>query len=226
MAHFLKCPACGHKHRASNDRVGKKLMCSKCNEVFPFSPTPATAAPSSPPEGPGATLGLQFVKKAMGDPSAALDGALPGAASGLLAGIFGALVVGLVRGESVGEIVAKILLGFVVGFGMGTFLGAILGAYGRRHRPDLRIEPGRALLAGGAVIGSLVVALVENFRWIPVGAGLGAIGAVLWTWLCNRLEAAVHAPERLKADESFPNDDLEETNGRWFERPNSRYPGN
>jgi hypothetical protein len=205
MAHLLKCPACGHQHRVSEDQRRKKIICAECEEVFPFSSTQAAAKPS-PPTGSDEAFWSKSLKKVLGDPSAALDGALPGAISGVVVGVLGAISVGIFTGEPVGELIGAILVGFVVGFGVGTLLGAALGVCARRFRPAMRIELGLPVLCGGAVIGAIVAAIVEGLRWLPLGAGIGAAGAVLWPLLCSRVETAANEPEDRMTENAFTND--------------------
>jgi hypothetical protein len=148
-----------------------------------------------------------LLKKTLGDPTAAVDGSIPGAISGVFAGVLIAILAGILSGEAGGETVAKVLLGFVVGFGVGTLLGATLAAVGRRFRPNFQIRPGFALVAAGAVIGSLVAAIAGASRWIALGGVLGGVGANLWPLLCRHVESAISCPpSRLNLDE----DDLRE----------------
>jgi hypothetical protein len=39
-----------------------------------------------------------------------------------------------------------------------------------------------------------VVLIVEDYRWIPLGAGFGALGANLWVVLCSRVESVANPP--------------------------------
>jgi hypothetical protein len=210
----------------SNERLGKKLTCMACDERFTLSPGEARAESSSQPAAEAdETWGPKLLQKALGDPSAVLDGVIPGAVSGVVAGVFVALLVGILTGEAVGETVFKVLFGFVTGFVVGTLLGAILGVGGRRIRPDVQIKSGFALLVGGAVIGGLVAVIVEPFRWLPLGAGLGAVGAHLWALLCRRVESAAAPPGRKTWEEDFLSDDDERPNRRHSRQTSSRYSG-
>jgi hypothetical protein len=207
MANHFTCPACGHQHQVVEERLGKRLKCTACGAVLKLSP--GKAVPESPPQPAaeaGETVGPGLLKKALGDPSAALEGSVPSAISGVLAGVLVALLAGILRGETFGETVGNALLGFVIGCGLGTLLGAILGAAGRRLRPDFQSKAGFARPVGGALIGCLVVAIVVGFRWVPLGAGLGAVGAKLWTLLCDRVESATNAPGRINLEECLSDD--------------------
>jgi hypothetical protein len=195
MAHLFKCPACGHRHRVSDDWLGKPLVCTRCGEVIrlPSSQDLAHSLSQSATKAEGGMLS-KLLTKAPGEPSAALEGSIRGAISGLLAGTLVPVVAGILFRKGVGDIVNDILPECVIGFGVGALLGAILGVAGRRLRPDFPTKSGPAQLAGGAVIGSLVAAIIQDFRWIPLGAGIGAVGAKLWPLPGSRVGAAPNLP--------------------------------
>jgi hypothetical protein len=124
-----------------------------------------------------------------------------------LAGVLGALFVGIVTGEDVGVVTAKVLLGFVGGFGVGTLGGMVLVAIGRRIQINFRIEPGFLSVITGALIGAVVTLLFENKYWIPLGAGLGAVGVTVWPLLFKRLEEKLNPPNPVPIEEdSFQED--------------------
>jgi hypothetical protein len=195
MAHLFKCPACGHRLRVSDDWLGKPLVCTRCSEVIRL-PSREDLAHSLSQSATKANEGAlsKLLRKAPGESSAALEGSIRGAISGLLAGTLVRLFADLLFRKAVGNIVSDILHEFVIGFGLGALLGAILGVAGRRLRPDFPTKSGPALLAGGAVIGSLVAAIILDFRWIPFGAGIGAVGAKLWPLRGSRVSAAPSPP--------------------------------
>jgi hypothetical protein len=194
---------CGHKHRVSDDRLGKKIKCMACDEVFRLSPSKAISeSPPQPAKDADEPLGRRLVKKALGDPSAALDGCIPGAIGGVLAGMVVPVFAGIFTSEEGGGIIGKAFLGFLIGFGIGVVVGAVWGAGGRRFVPGFQVKPGRALLGAGAVIGTIVAVIAEHdWRWIPLGAIVGAAGAYLWVVVCNRVEAAMNAPGPMSAEE-------------------------
>ena len=204
MAHLFKCPACGHKHSVSEDWLGKVLVRTRCSEVIqlPSSQDLADSLSQSAKKAEEGALS-KLLKKAPGEPSAALEGSIPGAISGILAGTLVPLLGGIFFRKAVGRIVSEILFGAVIGFGLGALLGAILGVAGRRIRPDFPPKSGRVLLAGGAVIGSLVAVILQDFRWIPLGAGIGAVGPKLWPLPGSRVGAAANPP-RHKTPEEDP----------------------
>jgi len=182
MKHLRNCPTCGQAHRVTKERLGKRQKCIECGYLYVLSPS-AAIAESAPPSvdqdldrSPRFNL---FDLKAWGDPSAALEGAIPGAIAGIVSGVIGPFVAGILSGWPPGEIIGSALIGFMIGFGVGALLGAILGARGRRRRPDFRIEPGLHLYLCGAAIGSITVLGSMNWRWIPVGAAIGVVGAIL-----------------------------------------------
>jgi hypothetical protein len=208
MAHLFKCPACGHRHQVSDDWLGKVLVCTRCSEIIRL-PSSQDLADSSSPSAKKADGGAlaRLLTKAPGEPSAALEGAIRGAVSGLLAGTLVPLLEDLLLQKAIGDIFSEVLYGCVVGFGLGTLLGAILAVTGRRIRPDFPSKSGPALLVGGAVIGSLVAAILQYFLWIPVGAAIGAVGARLWPLVgsragaggkpaCHRTPEGHHGPRR------------------------------
>jgi hypothetical protein len=204
MAHLFKCPACGHKHHVSDDWLGKVLVCTRCSEVIPLPSSQDLAdslSHSATKADEGALARLRT--KAPDGPSAALEGAIPGAVSGLLAGTLVPLLEDLLLQKAIGDIVSEVLYGCVVGFGLGTLLGAILAVAGRSIRPDFPTRSGPALLAGGAVIGGLVVAILQDYLWIPVGAAIGAVGARLWPLVGSRV-AAGGKPARHRTPEGHP----------------------
>jgi hypothetical protein len=166
-----------------------------------------------------------LLKKALGDPSAALDGSIPGAISGILSGVVVALLAGILRAEAVGEIVGKVLLGFVIGCGLGTLLGAILAAASRRVRPYLQSKEEIIRLVGGALTGCMVVVIVGGYPWAPLRAGVGAVGVKLWALLCDRVEAAAAPPARMDLEEECPGGDDERTDRRPCRQATSRSSG-
>src|SRR6516165_4387080 len=117
MAHLFPCPACGHKHRVSDNLVGRKVKCTACDAVFRLSPGQALAEPPPAAKAAEAGWGTRLLHKVMDDPSAALDGAIAGAIGGVLAGVVVAVPAGIVSGEAAGETVVRVLLGFVLGIG-------------------------------------------------------------------------------------------------------------
>jgi hypothetical protein len=225
MPHQARCPTCGHKQRIDDDRSGKKMMCVECEEILRCPPKESTVEPPDPGPGADEARGLKLLKRALGNPAAALDGALPGAASGLLAGVLGTALVGFFTAASVGEIIATMLLGFVIGFGVGTTLGAVFGVWARRLRPDLRIEAGFRLLAGGAVIGSVVVGVVAGLRWLALGAAIGSVGALLWPLLCSRVETAQSPWKPGTSEEDFPREDTTRTDRIYYIEAEPRQNG-
>jgi hypothetical protein len=202
MKRLLKCPFCGHAFRVSENRLGKGLRCPKCDEEFKSI---VPDAPSKPESGGKAPAGRKFLGISVGDPSVVLEGSVPGAIGGLLAGVLGTLLVGIITGENLGVVAANVLLGFVGGFGVGTLGGMLLMTFGRRFRSDFRIEPGILSFLTGAAIGAVVSLLLVERKWIPLGAGLGAVGATLWPLLFRRLEAKLNPPAPVTLDEDpFP----------------------
>jgi MFS family permease len=119
--------------------------------------------------------------------------------------MLGAFVIGIITGENLGVVTANVLLGFVGGFGVGTLGGMLLMALGRRFRADFRIRAGILSFLLGAAIGAVVTLLLEDRKWIPLGAGIGAVGATLWPVLFRRLEAKLNPPTPVTFNEDpFP----------------------
>ena len=85
---LCKCPSCGHKHRVADERLGKKIRCVACDEMFTAKPSKRIKESAAPASGAEASedLGRQLVTKTLGDPARVLDGAILGAISGVLAG--------------------------------------------------------------------------------------------------------------------------------------------
>jgi hypothetical protein len=195
MGPFVRCPLCGSKQQVSEDRIGKRVRCAGCEEVFAASLAEggAQAKPRSARK-PNISPRLPWFRRVIGDPSAAVDGSIPGAFSGVLAGVLGALVAGVVSMQAPGTILGVMLLGFVIGFAIGTLLGALLGVCVKHFHPDFHFYVGWASALGGAVIGTIVVTFVENFRWVPIGAGFGALGFNLWLLFCTRVETTLNSP--------------------------------
>jgi hypothetical protein len=195
MVQLVKCPTCGHKHPIPEELPGKNFTCKVCHEVFPLSfNNGLPEAGSLPVKEADQASSAKLLRRVVADPSVAVDGAIPGAISGILAGVLVPLLVGTLSFASIGETISKVMLGFVVGFGLGTFLGALFGVTGRRLDPAFQIRPGYPLLIGGAVIGTLVVILVEPLQWLPFGTTTGALAANLWPSLCKRVEATAFRP--------------------------------
>jgi hypothetical protein len=206
MKRLLKCPFCGHAFRVSENRLGRGLTCPSCNEEFKSILADA-AAESSSQRGAGgkAPVGRKFLGISIGDPSVVLEGSVPGAIGGLMAGMLGTLVIGIITGENLGVVAANVMLGFVGGFGVGTLGGMLLMALGRRFRADFRIKAGFLSFLLGAAIGAVVTWLLEERKWIPLGAGIGAVGATLWPMLFRRLEAKLNPPTPVTFDQDpFP----------------------
>jgi hypothetical protein len=202
MKRLFKCPFCGHVFRVSETRLSKGLTCPACKKEVKTVAADAPAEPSTPrAAGAKASLGGKLVKMTLGDATAVLEGSVPGAISGLLTGILGALLIGIITGEDAGLITAKVLIGFIGGFGIGTAIAMIVVSLGRRVRPNFRIEPGIFSTIVGAAIGSAVSVLVEEIRWIPLGAAIGAVAANLWPLLSSRLEAIVNPPKPVPLEE-------------------------
>jgi hypothetical protein len=210
LTNCVKCPYCGQERRVSNDRFGKKVKCTACENIFVSSVSEDMVRPPPLAEKPGQRLMPKVAKMILPDASAAAEECVSGAISGILAGVLGALVAGIVRGQGFGDIVGAVLLGFVIGFGVGGALGALLGAAGRRVRPDFSIERGFSPLICGALIGTVVTVLVENIHWTPMGAAFGAVGAYLWPLFCRRVDSVTALPSRTTSEKDFVSDDTEE----------------
>jgi hypothetical protein len=206
MKRFFKCPFCGHAYRVSGNQRGKSLRCPACDGEYETASVEAEGEPSSN----RATTDKAPAKRkvlgiSLGDPSVILEGSIPGAIGGLLAGVLCPLFVGIFAGADVGLVTARVLLGFVGGFGVGTLGGMALVALGRRLRSDYRIQPGILSFLAGAAIGAVVALLLEERQWIPLGAGIGAVGVTLWPLLFRRLEAKLNPPNPLPFEqEPFP----------------------
>jgi len=196
-----------------------------CDEVFTLSPGRGIAEPATQATIADDTFTSRLLKKVVGDPAAVIDAAIPGAISGVLAGILVAILVGIPTGRPFGEIITKVLVGFMVGFAVGTLLGAFLGVAVKRSRPDYQIKPGFALLIAGGVIGGVVTILIESYRWIPLGAGVGALVANAWAIFCERLDAVTNPPPRKLLDEDFFSEPEARKNRRRSRGTRSRYSG-
>jgi len=166
--------------------------------------------PAPPAAKPDNRLVPKVAKMIVPDPSVAAEEGVSGAISGILAGVLSAIVAGIVKGEAFGDILGAVLLGFVIGFGVGAVLGALLGAAGRHVRADFSIARGYAPLVCGALIGTVVAALLENIYWAPLGAALGAVGAHLWPLFCRRVDSGTALPSRPTAEKDLVGDDTEE----------------
>jgi hypothetical protein len=210
VTHLVKCPYCGEERQVSNDRFGKKVRCTACENIFISSLSEAVVRPAPPAEKPDQRLMPKVAKMIVPDPSAAAEECISGAISGILAGVVGAIVAGIVQGQGFGDIFGAVLLGFVIGFGVGAVLGALLGAAGRHVRADFSMQRGYAPLVCGALIGTIVTALLENIYWAPLGAALGAVGAHLWPVFCRRVDAVTAPPSRPTAEKDLVGEDTEE----------------
>jgi hypothetical protein len=211
VTHLVECPNCGHERRVSNDRFGKKVKCTACENIFVSSVSEYLVERPTPlADKPGKGLMPKIAKMMVPDPSAAGEDCISGAISGILVGFLSAIVAGIVKGHAFGDIVGAVLFSFVIGFGVGAVLGALLGAAGRHVRPDFSIQRGYAPLVCGALIGTVVAILVENIYWAPLGAAFGAVGAYLWPLFCRRVDSVTALPSRPISEKDFLRDDREE----------------
>jgi hypothetical protein len=187
MDRSLICPTCGHKHWVSDKHPKKNVKCLACNETLRSSPKSAESRSGSRSGAePDQSLGQLPHSPLSG------DGTVQGAITGVLTGVLGAVLVGVLSEKDIGDIIAKVMLGFAIGCGMGTLIGALLGRGARRIYPHFQVKPGLALFLGGALVGSLVMLLVEDRQWIALGAGIGAVASNVWQILCNRLELGLN----------------------------------
>jgi hypothetical protein len=210
MVYLCKCQACGQQHRVPEARLGKKLMCTACAAVFRPSPDNAIAErPSLPAVKADRTRVPRVLKKVLGDPQEAVNGSILGSISGMIVGVVVPILAGIFSGATVGDTVGSILLGFGVGFGLGAPLGAVLGVAGWSGGPHLQSKSVIVMLVGGAVIGSLVTVLVAPYRWLPLGASLGAAGALLWPLVCSRVEAGLRATSYMTPEDDPSREDAE-----------------
>ncbi len=226
MKHLRRCPTCGQAHRVTKERLGKRQKCIECGNLYVLSPS-AAIAESAPPSGDqdGSPRFNLFDLKALGDPSAALEGAIPGATAGIVSGVIGPFVAGILSGWSFGEMIGGAMIGFMIGFGVGALLGGILGARGRRLRPDFRIEPGYILSTCGAAIGSITALGCMNWRWIPVGAAIGVAGAILGARVFGQGESGPEEGSHSVLAEELLGEDAERRPYRRSAHRTSRYSG-
>src|ERR1700758_4750359 len=104
MVHVFRCPTCGHKYSIPEEKLGSKVVCKECEEVFPLTLSKALPEPTSRP-GKKADQPRQakILQKVLGDTSAAVDGAIPAAISGILAGVLVPILVSPFSSVSVGD---------------------------------------------------------------------------------------------------------------------------
>ncbi|HEV3256893.1 MAG TPA: hypothetical protein VG013_08450 [Gemmataceae bacterium] len=201
--HLFKCPACGHRYEVPDERLGKKLMCKKCNGVFRAMPEDSlqqALAPlkeeaekeeASPPARVQKVLqNSSVVQQAVNNWPLAIDGAVPGAISGILAGV----VVGIVYGAATGEAVAQALVGFITGFGLGALLGAVAGMSGGLSAGENSSKPVIATALLGAVVGLIVGLIIGDSSCLLWGALAGGVGGIFWRLLCGWVERSASLP--------------------------------
>jgi hypothetical protein len=214
---LIPCPSCGHPHRIPEEPGATALTCAECAEVFTVPSEQSLPSPKgkerqgATPRGkpvPEEAWGLKLVRRTLGDPAAALQGAIPGALIGVFAGVLVGWLYGAAGpGAGAGEAVGGILIGFVAGFGVGTLTGALLGGIGPADRTGPAGKAGLVPLLKGAAVGMVVALIVGNYRWVLWGAGAGVVGAALWQWASRRVESALAKPARRPLDEgAFPRD--------------------
>jgi hypothetical protein len=160
------------------------MACNETLNAFARPPNAGSKTRDQAENGPRSS----FLRRVLGDPSIAAEGALPGALSGILAGTVGTIVAGVFSEMYFGEIVAS------------TFLGLATGL-ARRLNPDFRFKPGFLVLFGGALVGCAVTAIIIRFQWIPLGAALGAAGFFLWVFVCSRVEPGLNPPKPLSQED-------------------------
>jgi hypothetical protein len=189
------------------------LKCLACDENLDSS-AKRTPMRSKSPVKTEKKPSPKVVKGPLVDPNLAVEGALPGALAGILAGVLGTLVAGVFSEMYVGEIVALVFLGFALGLALGAFMGTLFRLLARRLKADFRLKPGFSVLLGGALIGSAVSAILVRHQWIPLGAGVGGMGAFLWVFLSSKIEPTLNPARPPSDDDDYFLNKPQESNGR------------
>jgi hypothetical protein len=206
----IACPSCGHRHRIPNDRLGGKVTCMACGEVFEARGSKSKRSAPEPVEGkppkrPGA--GQRVIQRLWGDVTVLLEGAIPGALSGIVVGVLiGILYLGTdnrspeALGGAIGEAFTRVVHGIGFGVGLGPLIGAAVVAIGRLLRGGKPLTPTWAALSAGVVTGFSIAAIIGDWHWGFWGAGFGAGVASLWQMLWSKAEAAMVAKPYPRAE--------------------------
>jgi hypothetical protein len=200
MNRFLKCPVCGHKTKVPKEHQGGSLQCAACDEYLNASPRAVERGPAKKPK-PATGPKPSFLKRVLAEPFLADEGILPGVLSGILAGLVGTIVAGVFSDMFFGEIVASAFLGCAAGLVIGAFLGTFFRLSAGRLSVGFRFKPGLTVLLIGAIIGAAVSAIINPYKWIPLGAGLGAAGYFLWVFVYTKVEPTLNPPKPLSQEE-------------------------
>lgn len=206
----FRCPICGRKHEVPEERIGRRIKCLECNEIFTTYRGAGAAGKGAAPKDAsrnGEALGRSLVEKTLGDPAAALDGAIPGAISGILTGVVVAILYSICKDSATedswgtfGTTVGSLMWGFILGFALGTSIGALYGAASR----FVKLKPRTSAFLTGTTVGVLVGFLVGGFQWVPwgaAGAAVGAFGAVLCAILFEKAKEPEFVPSPVHLDE-------------------------
>jgi hypothetical protein len=195
----IACPECGHLGRVPEKRLGHKVRCKSCGITF----RPKTATTEASPETQKSSRKDRSGKKEAGKESAFLgllksptviEGAVMGAIVGVLTGvIIGAITQAIyaepkkgylyesVSQSTVGSAIGGGIIGFILGFVTGAPLGFLIGLIGVYFQSVSFSERWGRSVSFGILIGTAVTAIiVDHYEWLPAGAFLGAIGALIW----------------------------------------------
>jgi hypothetical protein len=207
MLVVITCPECGHLGRVPEKRLGHKVRCKGCGGTFRPD---AAATQDSAETKKFAKKDLSPKKAGQAGPQSGflgllkkptiIEGAVLGAISGIISGvIIGAItsaiyfepkkgiIVESANQSAVGSAIGGGMTGFIIGFFGGTSIGAVIGLVGGYFQSESLATGWRRIVAFGMVIGAGVSAIIasEHFQWIPIGAVVGAGGALLWLALQN-----------------------------------------
>ncbi len=207
MLVVIACPECGHLGRVPERRLGHKVRCKGCGSTFRPDAAVTHASPETKkfakkdlsPKKAGQARPLPGFLGLLKKPTI-IEGAVLGAISGITSGvIIGAItsaiyfepkegiIVESANQGAVGTAIAGGMIGFIIGFFAGTSIGAVIGLVGGYFQSESFATGWRRIITFGMVIGAGVSAIIagDHYQWIPIGAVVGAGGALLWLALQN-----------------------------------------
>ena len=199
MMHLFQCPSCGQRIRWPEDQLDRTVRCPACNHTFTASLSNAIAQISPKAcETERRDFVFKLSRMAGVNVGVLLDGAIGAALGGmftgiLIGGITGAFADLANDGMRIGAIIGGIFSGVIAGIVAGMVVGLLVGCSANIITRDFALSSRRVPHLAGLITGAAVAILIGSIWWIPVGAGLGAGGTILWGALSTWAEATMNS---------------------------------